>query len=311
MENNEQVLIQRYKANYHIPDSIPVTAEMVQAHWALEKSLRQKLLQSTPENRRSTFEAAYDQLYSELSWLNEFTDSKANTQEVADASFNHWRQIIGAPPKKIYEIGSGKGELITYLAQHGFHCKATEITKERGEKWSSAQPNLTWGESDGIHLNDFEPANFYDVVISNQVIEHMHPDDLSAHFLGVYTILKPGGQYILATPHRYDGPADVSRVFRCETPQGMHLKEYTYRELAELLTNAGFSGVAAPLRLPKKLRKLSHGRLKPMVSVSYLRYLQGLEIIIGRLPAQEYRRIVAKVAKLALFASNLMIVAKK
>ena len=92
---------------------------------------------------------------------------------------------------------------------------------------------LRWTVSDGVHLERFEAPESYDAVISDQVIEHLHPDDLVAHFAGVHAILKPGGRYALATPHAFEGPFDVSRVFGSERPQGMHLKEYTYRELQD------------------------------------------------------------------------------
>ena len=128
--------------------------------------------------------------------------------------------------------------MISYLASLGYNCKATEITRERGDKFSTNYSNLSWGISDGVHLESFELTNSYNVVISNQVIEHIHPADLLEHFKGVLSILSNGGKYILDTPHRYIGPSDVSRVFKCDRPLGMHLKEYTFQELKELLAQA-------------------------------------------------------------------------
>ena len=66
----------------------------------------------------------------------------------------------------------------TYLASLGFKCRATEISHERGQKHVSESPNLSWDISDGVHLNRFEETNSFDIVISDQVVEHLHPDDL-------------------------------------------------------------------------------------------------------------------------------------
>ena len=127
-------------------------------------------------------------------WLNTLinTENEFDSSEIS----KNWVKLIGDPPKRVYEIGSGKGELISSLAKEGYNCKATEITMERGEKHVMKHPNLSWGISDGIHLENFEKTNYYDIVISNQVIEHIHPDDLDEHLKGVFSILNKG-KYIL------------------------------------------------------------------------------------------------------------------
>ena len=298
-------LISRYKANYNIDDTASVTEEMILRHWYLEKELRDELLNSTPENRWNIFENAYTKLYQELDWLNKLTDKN---DDAHSAQFNLWHQVIGSPPQRIYEIGSGKGELISYLAQQGFECKATEITQERGEKWNDSSTNLKWGSSDGIHLAEFEPTEYYDVVLSNQVVEHMHPDDVLTHFEHVFKLLKPGGRYILSTPHLADGPADVTRVFGYGEAMGMHLKEYTYAELNTLLKQAGFT-CSAVLRLPKGLRRVFN--FKPVSSRLYLQYLVFLEKLLLSIRNHAVRVRTTKAAKVMLFTGHMLITAHK
>lgn len=298
-------LIARYKANYHIAESADLSEAMILRHWELEKALRHQLLAATPENRWQVFEEAYTSLYEELDWLNRMTEPAQDAQQ---AQFRLWQSLIGQPPQQIYEIGSGKGELITYLAQQGFTCKATEITQERGKKWTSASPKLSWGASDGIHLAEFEPEGHYDVLLSNQVIEHMHPDDVPEHFAHAARLLRPGGRYILSTPHCADGPADVTRVFGHPAPLGMHLKEYTYGELDALLKQAGFR-CEAVLRLPRPLRQALG--LGPLSSRVYLRYLTLLEKLLLAIGSQPLRLRVTRAAKALLFTGNMLMVAHK
>lgn len=311
-EPRGQELIDRYKKVYNMPVDVAVTEEMILTHWELEKRLTKELLESTPENRWDIFERCYSTLYSELLWLNQSID--AGSTLPPHQRYKNWIYLIGEPPKKIYEIGSGKGKMISYLASCGFECKATEITRERGRKYVSEHPNLSWGISDGVHLERFEPSNSYDVIISDQVIEHLHPDDLYAHFKGVISILSSGGRYIFATPHRYAGPSDVSRVFKCDKPMGMHLKEYTYQELKESLERAGFKNVQAVLRIPSKIAQLwgtSEIYIKPKASRTYLSYLCVLEKLISLLPRQTFRRKAAIFLMFILFSPSIFIIAQR
>jgi hypothetical protein len=79
-----------------------------------------------------------------------------------------------------------------------------------------------------------------DVVFSDQVIEHFHPEDTELHFMLVMTLLKPGGVYIFRTPHRFTGPHDVSGYFS-DDAEGLHLREWTYTEIAQVLKKSMYS----------------------------------------------------------------------
>ena len=308
MEPRGEELVHRYKENYGISDDEVVTEAMILQHWTLEKRLRNDLLTSTPENRWEVFEKAYDELYSEIAWLTALTNSDSGIEEDYDA-FHLWEQIIGTPPCKIYEVGSGRGELISYLAKQGFECKGTEITRQRGKKWTGQLVNISWGTSDGIHLDRFEPRQIYDVIITNQVIEHMHPDDVFDHLKATCAILKPGGRYILSTPHYADGPTDVTRVFGYDELMAMHLKEYTYAELRHMLLQAGYHRVYSVLRLPRRLRHII--KIPPVVSRAFLYYLMFFERLLALAPSQPLRRRLARYAKILLYTSNILVVAEK
>jgi SAM-dependent methyltransferase len=306
-EPRGQELIDRYKKNYNMPTDAEITEEKILRHWELEKRLTRELLESTPENRWEVFERCYTTLYNELWWLNQFIDTGSTL--LPSQRYKNWVELIGQHSKKIYEVGSGKGELITYLASCGFECRATEITRERGQKHTFEHPNLSWDISDGVHLERFEAPNSYDVLISDQVIEHLHPDDLYEHFKGVLSILSSGGRYIFCTPHKHMGPSDVSRVFKRDKPMGMHLKEYTYQELKELLKRAGFKDIYAVLRIPTKITQLFGIHVKPKASRTYLDYLCAVEKLISLLPRQTFRRKAARL--LMLFSPGILIIARK
>lgn len=296
-------LVARYRANYGLGDEVELDDAMVMEHWRLEQRLTEELLQSTPETRAETFERCYSELYKALPWLRQEGEASRGAQA---AEHSVWPPLIGPPPREVYEVGSGDGSLARYLAGLGYVCRATEITSERGDR--SEQAGLSWGLTDGVHLDRFEAPGSFDAVISDQVLEHLHPDDVAVHLRSARALLRPGGRIAFGTPHAYTGPHDISRVFDLEGPAGMHLREYTYRELARALREAGFKGVSAPLRAPLALRSRLGGRPQPRASEAYLRYLEGLERPLGLMPAR-HRRAAARALRAGLFAGNLMLVA--
>jgi SAM-dependent methyltransferase len=273
----------RYRKNYGIPlDLAEPTVEQMQFHLELERSLTAELLASTPENRWDTFQRCYDSLYNSLPWLS----STGSEPEVA-----MWTRILGAPPQQIYEVGSGAGRLAAGLASSGFDVTATDISRERGGS-RVVRDGLTWSVTDGVNLERFAAASSFDVVISDQVIEHLHPDDVLRHFEGAKAILRSGGRYIFRTPHAYTGPHDVSRVFGLDYPVGMHLREYTNRELNTLLRQAGFASMRSAIGVPQKLT--ARGLPAAMVSGALMTYFVTIEGALGSPPLPKRRRTLAR-----------------
>lgn len=302
-------LIDRYKKNYSIPEKVDITEAMIIGHYELEKCLAKQLVESTLENRWETFDRCYSTLYASLEWLNKYSGSDVALSP--EKYFSDWPTIIGKPPKNIYEIGSGKGDLIKYLASFGYRCKATEITKERGQSFMPTNSQIIWGTSDGVNLKEFEPINSYDVVLSNQVIEHLHPNDLNQHFQNCYEILRNNGRYIFTTPHKFAGSSDISRIFGSEKTCGMHLREYTYIELQDLLLKSGFKKIYATFSIPKKIQKYFHFSIEPRISNFYLRYLIFIEQLLGLLNSQKKRRNVVDFLKYPIFSPSIFIIAEK
>lgn len=239
----DETVVERYRQNYKLgPD---IGEEHVKHHVELEGRLTQDLLASKPDERWQVFEKAYSMLYTELPWLNKADDDDATVGRVKD--FSNWTKLV-KEPAFIFEIGSGKAELLKFFAARGNKCVATEVTRERGARHSGSSDNIEWHSTDGVNLDQFEPKGAYDVVISTQVIEHLHPDDLVTHFSAARAIAKPEGIYIFDTPHRGTGPHDLSAPLGYQRPKFMHLKEYDYAELRAIVKRAGYRRVGAVFR---------------------------------------------------------------
>ena len=259
-------MLAAYRATYLLPE---VTLEQAKQHLELERRLTAELLASTAKTRRETFEQAYSTLYSSLPWLN----------TAPSARIDHWVDVLGPPPRRVYEVGSGYGNLVRALAERGYQVEATDITAERGDD-RLAVGTPTWTVTDGVHLSRFAANAPYDAVISDQLIEHLHPDDILLHLTECRKILKPGRTCAVRTPHAFTGPHDVSRIFGFSRTVGMHLHEYTNQELARLFRQAGFAKICAAAYVPARApigKSLVYGS-------GYMRFLVAFEAVLSSLP---------------------------
>jgi SAM-dependent methyltransferase len=134
------------------------------------------------------------------------------------------------------EIGPGDCALALAVANYVKTVYAVDVTDALfGEV--AAPKKFYFAQSNGVTVP--VPAGTVDLAYSNQVLEHLHPDDVYDHLLSIHASLVPGGRLMCVTPNRLSGPWDISRHFD-EAPTGLHLKEYTVSELADLLRAVGF-----------------------------------------------------------------------
>lgn len=271
----DDALLVRYHEAYGLARGT-VDAEQARHHIELEVELTQRLLDSTPATRWQTFERCYEQLYEELPWL------KSTGGGGYDPDL--WTRLLGRPGLRVYEVGSGAGGLASALAAAGYEVTATDVSPNRGAREADAGP--TWAVTDGVHLDQFAEPGQFDAVISDQVIEHLHPDDALDHFASARRLLKPGGRYIFRTPHRLSGPHDVSAIFGYTAPVGMHLREYTNRELSAVARQAGFKRLRSVMWAPRIYRK-------PITSRAHLIAMGIAEEVLQRVPDRWRRRVVA------------------
>lgn len=150
--------------------------------------------------------------------------------------------------------------------------------------------NLHFVHSDGIRLG--LPRESVDLVYSNQVLEHLHPDDARDHLAEVLDALRPGGLFVCITPNRLSGPWDVSRG-HAPTARGLHLREYSLSEQADLLRSLGFTvSLVASYR---------GARLLPRVPE---RPVRALERLLERVPPGARRRLAGPLVAVKIVATK-------
>jgi len=211
--------------------------ESVLHHFEIERAIAQRLMAADRETRKQIYNTMYDELFTQVPDHPRLTP-RADAQ--ATATINRRKMKLIAPFVKpdgnVLEFGPGDCRFSFELAKIARKVFAVDIADQIGH--DVVRPdNFELVVYNGYDLN--LPENSIDTAFSDQLIEHLHPDDTEHHFRIVHRVLKPGGVYTFRTPHRLTGPHDVSRYFS-EDAEGFHLKEWTYGELAALLERIGY-----------------------------------------------------------------------
>ncbi len=216
------------------------TPEQLQEHYEIEKELASTLRASSREQRKELYAAIYNEFNLRVPFYAELSRQHAQQATAVTAS-PQWRFLRRFLRKDTVFLEVGAGTCVTSLAaaQYVKQVYAQEVSEEV-IKSVKGPDNFQALLFDGFSISSLsEPAT---VAYSDQVMEHIHPEDALEQLKSIYEELKPGGMYICITPNGLNGPHDVSRYFDVKA-SGFHLKEYTYTELCRLFQRAGFSKV--------------------------------------------------------------------
>lgn len=210
-------------------------------HYIVERDLAAQLRRAWAEERLGLYRTVYDELFRRIPDHPQHTrkaDPIAQQESTRDQLAFLTRFLT---PDTVYlEIGCGDAHLAMAVAPRVRQAYAVDVSEliachvDRPE-------NFTLLISDGITID--VPPETATFAYSNQLIEHLHPEDAERQLQQVFRALAPGGAYACITPHRFSGPHDISRFF-AEEANGFHLKEYTHRELRRLFLASGFASTA-------------------------------------------------------------------
>ena len=213
------------------------TLEQLWNHFQVERALGDQIRASHRGERAQLFARLYDELFQNVPDHPRL--HRRETESESHRSVAARMQILKGllnPDAVFMEIAPGDCRLACAAANLVREVFAADISDQRA-------PGLVCPAN--FHLKVFDgfnldlPADSVDVAFSYQFLEHLHPEDVAPHMELVARCLKPGGVYVLDTPHSYSGPHDISRYFS-HTAQGFHMHEWTYGEIAALGRTHGF-----------------------------------------------------------------------
>lgn len=137
---------------------------------------------------------------------------------------------------KILDFGCGWGDQLLSLWCAGYRdLEGVELVPEQAE----ATSNGVGGRfpvhcMDGQELIASRPAS-YDLIILNDVIEHVSPVDAVPFLSGIYAALRPAGRVVVRTPNMASLLAAYSRYIDLT-----HKTGYTEFSLVQVTEQAGF-----------------------------------------------------------------------
>ena len=211
--------------------------ERIEAHYQIERSLADRLRNASSDERQGLYTQVYDELFQRVPdhpQLHQKNDPDADQRRMlGQAKFLY--SLLNADSTYL-EIGPGDCDLARHIASKVRQVYAVDVSNVIGEG-DPFPENMQFALSDGRSVP--VPSDSVDVAFSNQLMEHLHPDDALDQLRNVYAALAPGGAYLCITPSRFSGPHDISYHFDREAT-GLHLKEYSYSELIDLFRSVGF-----------------------------------------------------------------------
>jgi SAM-dependent methyltransferase len=215
----------------------------LEAHYALERSLADRLRAASREERRGLYREIYDRLERESPLYAERRSKPTDrsNKERATRKLVAFLEPFLSKDAALLEIGAGDGLLSRAIAPRVREVIAIDVSRAAFDE-SSLPNNVRFVLTDGFEVPIAERS--IDLAFSNQVMEHLHPDDAIDQLASIQRALRPGGAYVCITPSRFTGPHDVSKHFDREAT-GLHLKEWTVGELADVFARSGFVEIRA------------------------------------------------------------------
>lgn len=198
------------------------TSEQIKEHYEIEKTLASRLRNASAEERRSLYTSLYNELFCRVPHHPQLT--RKQSPQLTQQAVNWKLKLINRflpQVESFLEVGPGDCALSLKMTELVRQVYAVDVSEEITK--DIVEPNnfqLVISDGSSIPI----PSNTIDLAYSNQLMEHLHPDDAYHQLKNIYAALKPSGKYICITPNRLYGPTDISKYFD-DVAKGFHLKE--------------------------------------------------------------------------------------
>jgi SAM-dependent methyltransferase len=214
--------------------------DRLRVHYHAERRLAERLRAAPDtESRRRLVSTMYDQLFREVPDHPRLIAGERAARERERGLAWDLAQLAPylTPGCTFLEVGAGDCALSRRVAETAHAVYAVDISDQATVPLPG---NVRLVMSDGRSIP--VPEASVDVAFSDQLMEHLHPEDALEQLRNIHRCLKPGGVYVFITPNRLYGPSDISGHFD-DVARGFHLREYTLDELGSILAESGFAKV--------------------------------------------------------------------
>jgi len=268
---NDSPILEAFMANSQYPDlerfskSIEIPAENLVKAFEIEKIFHKQILcENSFEKRKAMYSNVYNTVHP---IYGKNTTEIQQERNPKDRIVQLFKKELGG--KSILDVGCGQGYFLQSISKQLKHKQLVGIDVSI-PPISRIHTDIEFISADIIK---FDMDKQFDVVFSDQLLEHVAPPDLSMHLRSIKGALKSRGLFIVNLPNRLFGPSDVTRMIdfsytgRTEA-QGTHLNESTYGELIPILERNGFKDFKTVLPIPKLKYMLKNFRMNPSLLVT-------------------------------------------
>lgn len=224
-----------------------LSEETLVAAYKLEAKYHKLLVEETnPEKRKYLYDEFYSTLLPLYGRLAQ--DSKApNPKEKYVKLFAP--EITNA---SIVDFGCGEGLMLKSINERLPTKSLTGIDVFIPENLKS-HPKIGFLEA---NIVEYEPDQKFDIAFSDNVLEHLVPEDAKTHLSNIYKSLNTSGKLIIIMPNRNFSPWDITRIKDFTqsgktAAQGGHVNESTHKEMTDVLRGIGFQEFQTIIPFPK------------------------------------------------------------
>ena len=216
--------------------------EQLREHYRVERELADRLRQSTRAERRTLYSLVYEELLQRVPHHPRRTIARdaayfAERAREIDRVLRFVERFVSLRTRFL-EVGAGDCALALKVSDLAEHVVAVDVCDQITGKERPCNFDLVLSDGCSIPV----PDGSIDVAFSNQMMEHLHPEDARDQLINIFRSLAPNGTYVCITPNRLYGPRDVSGYFD-EIATCLHLREYSAMEIREMLLAVGFERV--------------------------------------------------------------------
>jgi 2-polyprenyl-3-methyl-5-hydroxy-6-metoxy-1,4-benzoquinol methylase len=262
-------------------------------HYEIEKQYARQI-RETPkgsDERRQLFQEAYSDVIGNIIDKYDPGGGETNYTDTVSGVVNSLLSRSRKRKARVFDLGCGSGHLLVALARNGHDVYGVDVSQS---SIAQAKQDLrAFGQSDHVQHGDFldyDAPTSFDVIVMDNVIEHLVPDETHDILTKCYEMFNQDGYLIVLTPHSFSGPHDVSKHFLPfgSEAEGFHLKEFSFTDMNEYLRRAGFQEV---LGFPFHPRLLGRYHFTPKPSEWAARKSMALEKVAQRGPFPSLLRL--------------------
>src|SRR5262245_34057273 len=172
--------------------------DRLRAHYHLEAQLARRLMSASKAQRLSAYRLVYDELFAGVPDHPQHTRRRSDDRRYVEVQLQRLRRHLNQAGVFL-EIGAGDCRLSFAVCKLVRHVIAVDVS-DRLVNLDQAPGNFSFVPSDGTSIP--VPPESVDVAYSNQLMEHLHPQDAIEQLANIHRALKRGSLYYCVTPSR-------------------------------------------------------------------------------------------------------------